>query len=104
MTHDPLCPNNDPRVQAAIAAAMQSVGAKPTGYCQFCPVIARVREDERGYAKQTSAAVMAYGEGKRDGYTAALRDAVEAVRQKTLLRRRDSLLAIAAIEALGEER
>ena len=61
---------------------MQSVGAKPTGYCQFCPVIARVREDERGYAKQTSAAVMAYGEGKRDGYAAALRDAIAAVENR----------------------
>lgn len=85
MTHDPMCPNNDPRVQAAIAAAMQSVGAKPTGYCQFCPVIARVREDERA---------------------AALRDAVEAVKVSLsadieLVERSQ---VIADIEALGGER
>ena len=66
MTHDPLCPHT----------------SVSPDVCTLCTLIARVREDERGYAKQTSAAVMAYGEGKRDGYTAALRDAVEAVRER----------------------
>ena len=113
--HDPLCPTTtDPHGVA--------------GDCDCdcnCDLIARVREDERGYAKQTSAAVMAYGEGKRDGYAAALRDAVEAVKglppitdayptnspaggeglsivTRTWLCNRDS--AVAAIEALGGKR
>lgn len=45
-------------------------------------VIARVREDERTYTKQTSTAIMAYDEGRRDGYAAALRDAIAAVRSR----------------------
>ena len=107
MTHDPLCPNNDPRVQAAVASAMQSVGAMPTGYCQFCPVIARVREDEGGKREVTYVWDQDEVDAMRQqGYAAALRDAVEAVKLSLsadieLVERSQ---VIADIEALGGER
>ena len=92
MTHDPLCPYPDPEYL-------------PDEF-HHCRLIARVREDERAYAKQTSTAIMAYDEGRRDGYAAALRDAVEAVKLSCsadieLVERSE---VIAAIEALGGER
>ena len=89
MTHDPLCPLFD--------KARYPFSAK----CD-CDLIARVREEERSYAKQTAAAVMAYGEGKRDGYAAALRDAVEAVKALRDYKAWGILAkAVATIEALG---
>lgn len=101
-----------------------------TERCWFCELIARVREDERTYAKQTSTAIMAYDEGRKDGYAAALRDAVEAVDkvaadmanwsssetadalktfpeltfEQWIWAQRGVYRSIAAIEALGEER
>ena len=91
MTHDPLCPvvtitEVIDRVFVFPGTDLSTTNLGKTvtreeGDCQ-CALIARVREDERGYAKQTSAAVMAYGEGKRDGVAQA----------------------VAAIEALGGER
>ena len=81
MNHDPMCPYFPEQqgfggIRSGVPSTQPYIPGVP---CQ-CALIARVREDERGYAKQTSAAVMAYGEGKRDGYAAALRDAVEAVK------------------------
>ena len=67
MSHDPMCPNGE------------MTWLPETAICLRCVVIARVREDERTYAKQTSTAIMAYDEGRKDGYATALRDAVEAV-------------------------
>ena len=95
--HDPLCP---------VAPGQMLVGVR---ICE-CDLIARVREDERGYAKQTSTAIMAYDEGRRDGYAAALRDAVEAVKgcpcPQGYATHKCSCWsdAVAAIEALGGER
>lgn len=95
MSHDPLCPQ---------ATTMD--GPWFAGGCGLCRLIARVREDERTYAKQTSTAIMAYDEGRKDGRTAALRDAVEAVKLSCsadieLVERTE---VIAAIEDLGGER
>ncbi len=111
MIHDPMCPNGDPRVVAAVAAAMASVGAEPSGYCQFCPVIAHVREDEA--QGQSEALLKAQRVFLREGYAAAVRDAVEAVKALTTKAQHDddgfiSLCfdkgeAAAAIEALGGE-
>ena len=67
MTHDPEC---------------YVVKPASTSVVCICERIARVREDERTYTKQTSTAIMAYDEGKRDGYAAALRDAVEVVEDR----------------------
>ena len=83
MTHDPMCPYFPEQqgfggIRSGVPSTQPYIPGVP---CQ-CALIARVREDERGYAKQTSAAVMAYGEGKRDGVAQA----------------------VAAIEALGGER
>ena len=94
MTHDPMCP----------------MIWDPTPFdCGLCDLIARVREDERGYAKQTSTAIMAYDEGRRDGYAAAMRDAVEAVKAALTdddgyVRQSELDDAVAAIEALGGQR
>ena len=64
--HDPLCP-------------FHMLSQKPTGIamssCQ-CGLIARVREDER---RQYSNYSNARNTGRRDGYTAALHDALIAV-------------------------
>lgn len=46
---------------------------------ELVELVARVREDERGYAKQTSTAIMAYDEGRRDGYAAGVAAARNAV-------------------------
>lgn len=91
--HDLLCP-------------LQALLEKPYGIamssCQ-CDLIARVREEER---RQYSNYSNARNTGRRDGYAAALRDAVDAVAALPYLnagawvKRKD---AIAAIEALGGE-
>ena len=78
MNHDPMCPYFPEQqgfggIRSGVPSTQPYIPGVP---CQ-CALIARVREDERGYAKQTSAAVMAYGEGKRDGYAAV--DAIEAL-------------------------
>ena len=88
MTHDPLC---------------WSIDAGRVASCACCDLIARVREDERTYAKQTSTAIMAYDEGRRDGYADALRDAAEAVADAVVCDSGCHGLAIDAIEALGGE-
>lgn len=81
MTHDPTLHAwlND-------ADAPGPTGPDDTSYdvalSELEDLVARVREDERGYAKQTSTAIMAYDEGRRDGYAAALRDAIAAVESR----------------------
>lgn len=109
MTHDPTLHAwlND-------ADAPGPTGPDDTSYdvalSELEDLVARVREDERGYAKQTSTAIMAYDEGKRDGYAAALRDAVKAVKSEWAKSRKETgdpplrMQAVAAIEALGGER
>lgn len=103
MTHDPLCPT----VNADVPFGLFHDDVPDD--CLFCALITKVREDERGYAKQTSTAIMAYDEGRRDGYAAALRDAVEAVKAALTdddgyVRQSELDDAVAAIETLGGER
>ena len=97
MSHDPLCP----RYEAYIHEKS----------CALCDLIARVREDERGKDHWQLSE-----QGKRDGYAAALRDAVDncwgAVAEIPAVELWDGAKAawwivkadaLAAIEALGGE-
>ena len=115
MNHDPLCPV----VNANVPFGLFHDDVPDD--CLFCPLIARVREDERGIVEML-ASLKRMAEGpERDhkvwveAYAAALRDAVEAVLsmtpaaylhipkvgEQTLILLGD---AVAAIEALGGER
>lgn len=105
--HDPMCWYADPDKIPAVAVN--------DGWPCLCSLIARVREDERmrdddyAYVSKQSEA---------EGYATALRDAVEAVKSRTLrgafaasLDKHESFIAVsvidsavAAIESLGGER
>ena len=71
MTHDPMCPNIPERWDVE-----QSILWHAKCYCD---VIARVREDERD---KGDLGLIEWGaeRGYDDGYAAALRDAIEAVK------------------------
>ena len=105
MSHDPYCPLRE-----------HEVDHLDTYWCDEscevdcqCDMIALVREDIRdcdAHGDTIRYRCQHYQQGRKDGYAAALRDAVEAVRLSCsadieLVERSD---VIATIEALGGER
>ena len=114
MSHDPLCPCAVSRHPGCLASAN-------CPDCQ-CDLIARVREDERAHGSFERSYNEGYYNGRKDerkatlrslpafyaynkGRSAALRDAVEAVKALPLLGTYNLTAdAVAAIEALGGER
>ena len=107
MTHDPLCPYSPEQIGVGgIGAPVPNMPLIPARPCA-CGLIARVRQDE--YA-------IGYGVGSIHGYSAALRDAVNAITSTPsadvamgrLLDQPARIMwmshAVAAIEALGGER
>lgn len=110
MTHDPLCPYFPEQqgfggINSGVPSTQPYIAGVP---CQ-CDLIARVREDEQSHVIG-SVSLAAIGEANmqqyRNGYAAALRDAVEEVKLSCsadieLVERSE---VIAAIEALGGDR
>lgn len=98
MTHDPLCPVGVKPWEDTDCCQTCNPGETPSWEhtCQ-CALIAKVRADERKRVGLRRNNVW------DDAYAAALRDAVETLREANLFSR-DYFLAVAAIEALGEKR
>ena len=106
MDHDPLCIMHHPHYPK-----------HPLERCEYCDMIARVREDERdklfpqrwGRAEQLEKARVngwhaGWNAAKDEFYAAALRNAIEAVVAiDPLMPCGCTYEAIAAIEALGEK-
>lgn len=115
MTHDPLCPMHpDYEFEHYCCGSCNPGAVVPWEPVCICTNLARVREDEA--QGQSEALLKAQRVFLREGYAAALRDAVEAVRDRCIEHddsdgRPEDLVfdttpdrLIAAIEALGEER
>lgn len=105
MTHDPLCPMHpDYEFEHYCCGSCNPGAVVPWEPVCICTNLARVREDEA--QGQSEALLKAQRVFLREGYAAALRDAVEAVKLSCsadieLVERSE---VIAAIEALGGDR